>query len=212
MKQQGQFISFEGVEGGGKSSNIQFVKQWLTQRGIEVVVTREPGGTEIAESVRAVLLAHYQEVMDSDAELLLMFAARVQHVNTLIKPALAQGKWVLSDRFVDASYAYQSAGRGIAIQRLQQLDQWSLDGFRPALTFLFDLPVELGMARARGRGALDRFESEDMAFFQRIRQYYLALQQAEPERVQYIDAQLTLEEVQRQLVDKLECYFDRIVV
>lgn len=200
----GRFITIEGGEGAGKSSNVQLTAAFLRERGVEVVVTREPGGTPLAEDIRNLLLAPRDEVMQADTELLLMFAARAQHVGALIRPALARGAWVLSDRFVDASYAYQGGGRGLSINRIAELEQLVLAELRPDLTLLFDVPVEVGLARAGKRGDLDRIEREDMAFFQRIRDSYLSRAAAEPGRFQVLDAAAPLTEVQAQLLDTLQ--------
>ena len=196
---RGRFISFEGGEGAGKSSNVQLTAGFLRDRGVEVVVTREPGGTPLAEDIRTLLLAPRDEIMQADTELLLMFAARAQHVGELIRPALARGVWVLSDRFVDASYAYQGGGRGLSMSRIAELERLVLGDLRPDLTLLFDVPVEIGLARAGKRGDLDRIEREDMAFFQRIRDTYLDRASAEPERFQVLDAAAPLERVQAEL-------------
>lgn len=201
---RGRFITFEGGEGAGKSSNVQLTAAFLGERGVEVVVTREPGGTPLAEDIRNLLLAPRDEVMQADTELLLMFAARAQHVGALIRPALARGAWVLSDRFVDASYAYQGGGRGLSINRIAELEQLVLAELRPDLTLLFDVPVEVGLARAGKRGDLDRIEREDMAFFQRIRDSYLSRAAAEPGRFQVLDAAAPLTEVQARLLDTLQ--------
>lgn len=201
---RGRFITFEGGEGAGKSSNVQLTAAFLRERGVEVVVTREPGGTPLAEDIRNLLLAPRDEVMQADTELLLMFAARAQHVGALIRPALARGAWVLSDRFVDASYAYQGGGRGLSMSRIAELEKLVLAELRPDLTLLFDVPVEVGLARAGKRGDLDRIEREDMAFFQRIRDTYLGRAAAEPERFQVLDAAAPLAEVQAQLLGTLQ--------
>lgn len=201
---RGRFITFEGGEGAGKSSNVQLTAAFLRERGVEVVVTREPGGTPLAEDIRNLLLAPRDEIMQADTELLLMFAARAQHVGALIRPALARGAWVLSDRFVDASYAYQGGGRGLSMSRIAELEKLVLAELRPDLTLLFDVPVEIGLARAGKRGDLDRIEREDMAFFQRIRDTYLGRADAEPERFQVLDAAAPLAEVQAQLLATLQ--------
>jgi dTMP kinase len=205
----GRLITFEGGEGAGKSSNVQLTAEFLRARGIDVVVTREPGGTPLAEDIRQLLLAPREEPMQADTELLLMFAARAQHVGTLIAPAMARGAWVLSDRFVDASYAYQGGGRGLAMARIAELESWVLQGLSPDLTLLFDVPVEVGLARAGRRGDLDRIEQEDLAFFERIRRTYLDRATAEPERFQVIDAARPLEQVQDQLIATLERCWER---
>ena len=194
----GKFITFEGVEGGGKSSNISVVKQFLEQQGIPVLLTREPGGTPLAEEIRETLLKPRDEAVDEMAELLLIFAARAQHFNKLIKPALAAGTWVLCDRFTDATYAYQGAGRGLSIANIAALESLVQGDIRPDLTLLFDLDVSLGLQRARGRGALDRFEQQEHDFFERIRSLYL--QRAKSESYyRTVDASLPLKEVQAQV-------------
>lgn len=201
---RGRFITFEGGEGAGKSSNVQLTAAFLRERGVEVVLTREPGGTPLAEDIRNLLLAPRDEAMQADTELLLMFAARAQHVGALIRPALARGAWVLSDRFADASYAYQGGGRGLSMSRIAELEKLVLADLRPDLTLLFDVPVEIGLARAGRRGDLDRIEREDLNFFQRIRDTYLSRADAEPGRFQVLDAAAPLAQVQAQLLGTLQ--------
>ena len=169
----GLFITFEGPEGAGKSTNLKVFAEALTERGCTPLITREPGGTPVAERIRDVLLSNHEEPMHADAELLLMFAARAQHLNAKIRPALAQGRVVISDRFTDATYAYQGGGRGIDPQRIATLDTWVQGDLRPDLVLVFDVPVELGMARARARSELDRFEQEQQQFFEDVRGCYL---------------------------------------
>ena len=200
----GCFITVEGTEGVGKSSNIAFIQATLQQAGIEVVATREPGGTELGEEVRELLLDHRHSGMSSDAELLLMFAARAQHIEQVIKPALAKGQWVLCDRFTDATYAYQGGGRGISNERIAALETWVQGSLRPDITVLLDLPVEIGLARAGARGAADRFEKEQQAFFEQVRNAYLAQAKKAPERYRIIDASRTLDEVQQQIAGVLQ--------
>ena len=191
----GLFITFEGPEGGGKSTNLGVFARALSDAGCEPLITREPGGTPIAERIREVLLSHHDEPMESDAELLLVFAARAQHLNSLIRPALAQGRVVISDRFTDATYAYQGGGRGIDKDRISVLENWVQGVLRPDLTLVFDLPVELGMERARARSQLDRFEVEEMTFFEAVRRTYLERAAVSPERYRIIDASGSLNEV-----------------
>ncbi|GAB6041903.1 dTMP kinase [Endothiovibrio diazotrophicus] len=191
----GRFITIEGTEGGGKSTQMAHVERYLKGRGVEVVLTREPGGTELGEALRELLLGHRHDGMSSDAELLMMFAARAQHLEKVIRPALAEGKWVLCDRFTDASFAYQGGGRGIPFEHIAALEQWVQGDFRPDLVLLFDLPVEVGLARAGARGAADRFEKEQAEFFERVRAAYLERAGAAPERYRIIDASRTIEEV-----------------
>ena len=201
---RGRFITVEGTEGVGKSSNIAFIQASLQQAGIEVVATREPGGTKLGEEVRELLLDHRHDGMSSDAELLLMFAARAQHIEQVIKPALNNGQWVLCDRFTDATYAYQGGGRGIANERIATLETWVQGALRPDITVLLDLPVEIGLARASARGAADRFEKEQQTFFEQVRNAYLAQAESAPERYRIIDASRTLDEVQQQIAGVLQ--------
>jgi dTMP kinase len=182
------FISFEGTEGVGKTTLIRKIHQYFEQQGKEVVLTREPGGTPLAEQIRTLLLAvNHDEQMSHDTELLLIYAARAQHLQQVILPALAAGKIVLSDRFTDASFAYQCSGRGLSQEKLQLLNQ-TFVAKMPNITFWLDAPIELGMTRARERGALDRFEQEKLSFFAKVRAGYETLWQAEPERIKRLDA------------------------
>ncbi len=200
----GRFITVEGSEGVGKSSNLDFIESLLIGAGKTVVRTREPGGTELGERLRAILLDAKQQNICDDAELLLMFAARAQHLAEVIRPALAAGKWVLCDRFTDATYAYQGAGRGIPFERIAVLEQWVQGDLRPDLTLLLDMPVADGLARAGARSAPDRFEREQAAFFERVREGYLQRARQEPERFRIIDASPPLPEVQAQIRAALE--------
>ena len=195
----GRFITLEGGEGAGKSSNLEWLADALRTAGKTVTVSREPGGTALAESIRGVLLAPGDEAMADDTELLLVFAARAQHLEQKIRPALARGEWVLCDRFVDATWAYQGAGRGLDSAAIADLESLVIRDTRPDMTVLFDVPVEVGMARAGKRAALDRIEQEDRAFFERIRQCYLARAAQEPSRFRTVDAGQPLESVQQQL-------------
>ncbi|MEH6442534.1 MAG: dTMP kinase [Oceanospirillaceae bacterium] len=199
--EKGRFITVEGTEGVGKSTNIAFVKQLVEDAGIELILTREPGGTALAEQIRELILTPRQEKMSVDTELLLVFAARAQHINTVILPALDRGAWVLSDRFTDATYAYQGFGRGIDIQRIQQLEQFVQGSLRPDLTLLLDAPVELGLARASARGKLDRIEQEQQSFFEKVRQGYHQQVLKEPSRFALIDASKSLVDVKAQITD-----------
>lgn len=192
---KGLFITLEGPEGAGKSTNLKVFAQALADAGCTTLLTREPGGTPVAERIRDVLLSHHDEPMCADAELLLMFAARAQHLNALIKPALAAGRVVISDRFTDATYAYQGGGRGIAHERIATLETWVQGDLRPDLTLIFDVPVDVGMARARARSELDRFEVEQSSFFEAVRNTYLQRAKAEPQRYRIIDASGSLEQV-----------------
>ena len=195
----GLFITVEGTEGVGKTPNMDFVEQWLKARRIEVLRTREPGGTPLAEALRELLLAPRDEVVDTTAELLMVFAARAQHFNQVICPALAQGKWVLCDRFTDATYAYQGAGRGLDTALIAQLEKVVQGALRPDCTLLLDIDVNVGLARARSRGDLDRFETEAVAFFERVRGCYLTRAEAEQGRFRIVDAGQTLEQVQHDI-------------
>jgi dTMP kinase len=205
MARPAKFITLEGGEGVGKTTNIPFLKNYLQDKNIPVVVTREPGGTQLAEKIRGLLLQADDETVTSHTELLLIFAARAQHLNHVIKPALAQGQWVLCDRFTDATYAYQGGGRGMALDAIRWLENFVQDDLRPDLTLLFDAPVETGMARAKNRGGrIDRFESEQLHFFNQVRQVYLQQAQHYPERIKIIKADQALEGVQQALVEILE--------
>jgi len=185
---RGRFITLEGLEGVGKSTHMAFVSGWLRHQGLTVLVTREPGGTPGADEIRNTLLKVRNEGFDPMAELLLMFAARALHVENVIRPALAAGTWVVCDRFTDASYAYQGGGRGIPTPRIAALERMVLKGLKPDLTLLLDADVDVGMTRVRGRGALDRFEQEQDAFFKRVRRVYLARARREPRRIKVVDA------------------------
>ncbi|NMY92178.1 dTMP kinase [Pseudomonas oryzihabitans] len=199
MTANGLFITLEGPEGAGKSTNRDYLAELLGSGGREVVLTREPGGTPLAERIREILLAPAAEPMAVDTELLLMFAARAQHLAQVVRPALARGALVLCDRFVDATYAYQGGGRGVPVERIATLEAFVLGDLQPDLTLVFDLPVEIGLARAARRGALDRFEQEQRAFFEAVRQTYLDRAQAVPARYRLIDASRNLAEVQAEL-------------
>ena len=176
-QQRGRFITIEGTEGVGKSTNIEFIRQWIQARDIELVQTREPGGTPFAEDVRELLLAVRSEAVDETAELLLMFAARAQHLNKVIKPALARGAWVLCDRFTDSTYAYQGGGRGIDISKIAVLESFVQGELRPDITLILDIDVVVGLGRASQRAALDRFEIEKVEFF--VEEYLVCLNEIE---------------------------------
>lgn len=203
-----RFITVEGVEGAGKSTCLNLVEQCLTRRGIEFAVTREPGGTPLGEDLRGLLLGHRHDGMTDSTELLLMFAARAEHLGSLIEPALGDGKWVVCDRFTDATYAYQGYGRGIAKARIAALEDWVQGDRRPDLTLLLDLPVEVGLDRAGKRSAPDRFECETLAFFERVRQGYLELAAVEPARFRVIDAAHDLAQVSAQIGAAVDAYLD----
>jgi len=185
---RGCFITIEGIEGVGKSTQIAAIVAALEAQGRKVLLTREPGGTELGEAIRDLLLSTDYPPMDQRTELLLMFAARAEHIYSRIIPALEDGIWVISDRFTDASYAYQGGGRNIPIDKISGLEQWVQEGFTPDYTFLLDAPVEIGLARARNRGPQDRIEQEDMDFFQRVRDLYLQRAGQEPDRFRVINA------------------------
>jgi len=198
---RGKFITLEGVDGAGKSTHLGFIADWLRAHGHEVIVTREPGGTPLGEALRGLLL---QQEMDADTELLLMFAARQAHLTQLILPALTRGAWVLSDRFTDASYAYQCGGRGISQARVAALEAWVQQGFQPDLTLVFDVSAELAAARRGAARTADRFELEADDFFERVRAAYLARAAAQPERLRVVDARPGIEHIQQSLIPYLE--------
>jgi len=193
------FITIEGGDGAGKSTNIEYIRAKLDAAGKSVIVTREPGGTPLAEKIRGLLLDSENKNVSVDAEILLMFAARADHLEKVIKPALAQGHWVVCDRFTDATYAYQGGGRDVATQRIAIIEQWVQGLLRPDLTLLFDLPVSVGLQRASLRGQADRFEQEAMIFFEKVRACYLAMARQTTHRYRVIDAQRPLVEVQQSL-------------
>ena len=201
---RGKFITLEGGEGVGKSTNLKFIRDSLSASGIELIETREPGGTRLGEALRGVLLGDEAEGICPEAELLTMFAARAEHLQKVIKPALDAGKWVLCDRFTDASFAYQGGGRGLAFERIEQIESWVQGDLRPDLTILLDAPVEVGMARAAARGEADRFEREPKAFFEAVRNAYTARAKQNPERYAVVDAAVELVDVQGQIVGVLE--------
>lgn len=200
----GRFVTFEGLDGAGKTTQVRAVAEALGARGIEVEVTREPGGTRLGERLRAILLG--DERIIPDAELLLLFAARAEHVQTRIRPALGRGAWVLCDRFTDASYAYQGGGRGIPAERISVLESWVQDELRPDLTVFLDLPVEASLARISG-GLFgetgDRFERERLEFFEGVREAYLERWRRRPDRCRIIDARLDVPEVTRAILEAL---------
>jgi dTMP kinase len=198
---RGMFITVEGIEGVGKTTNMQYLQQTITAAGRELVVTREPGGTPLGEAIRGLLLDPQYKGMDPDCELQLMFAARAEHLDKVIRPAIEAGRWVLCDRFTDATYAYQGGGRGLDTGKIAALEQLVQGDFRPDLTLLLDVPVEVGLARAGNRSAPDRFEQEQVEFFERVRQAYLDMATRHDGRYRVIDAGQTLEAVQRQLGD-----------
>jgi len=201
MSEFGKLITLEGVDGAGKSTHIEFVAQRLRTQGRTVLVTREPGGTSLAEKLRALVL---NEAMDPLTETLLMFAARADHVRQLIRPALEAGNWVVCDRFSDATAAYQGAGKGVSMELIQQLAEATHPGLRPDRTLVFDCPYDIARQRLASTGRrLDRFEREDRTFFERVRQAYLARGAAEPGRIRLIDASMSLTDIQMKLEDSI---------
>jgi len=195
----GRFITVEGTEGVGKSTNLNFIRQWLEGQGHRVLVTREPGGTPLAEELRSLLLAPRDETVDPMAELLMVFAARAQHLEQVVKPALAAGTWVLCDRFTDSTYAYQGGGRGFDQSVIAQLETLVQGDLRPDLTVILDIEVEKGLARASQRSVPDRFEGEAVAFFERVRTVYRELAARAPNRYAVVDAGQPLEQVQQSI-------------
>lgn len=205
----GRFVTVEGGEGVGKSTNVDFVCALIRQRGFEVIATREPGGTPTAERIRELLLEHGEEPMPDAAELLLFFAARALHVENVIRPALAAGRWVVCDRFTDATRAYQGAGRGLDAERIEQLAKWVHGDLEPDLTLLLDAPAEVGRRRAERRSGADRLEGEQAAFHARVREAYLALAAREPARFAVIDASRRLEDVRAAIEEALQRLWQR---
>jgi len=203
----GLFITLEGSEGAGKSTNLAFIYDYLTKAGHQVVQTREPGGTPLSEHIREMLLSHDYDGMDADTELLLVFAARAEHLKKIIIPALDRGETVLCDRFTDATYAYQGAGRGIDLQKITELETWVQGSLRPDLTLFLDVPVETGMQRAGNRSEPDRFEKEKLTFFDRVRKGYLAQADKAPARYRVVDASVDLGAVQEQISNVLDHFF-----
>jgi dTMP kinase len=201
---EARLITVEGIEGAGKSSALATLSDWVVARGATPVVTREPGGTGLGEELREVLLGHREAGMSGDAEVLLMFAARAEHLHTVIKPALQAGHWVICDRFTDASLAYQGGGRGLGLERVRALADWLLSDFRPDLTLWLDLPVTTGLARAAGRSTPDRFESERERFFEAVRAAYAQLAREEPARIVRVDASMAQERVAAAITTILE--------
>lgn len=202
----GKFVTLEGIEGVGKTSNLRYIKQLLETGGQSCVVTREPGGTRLGEALRGLLLSHSDENMSADAELLMMFAARAEHLDKVILPALERGQTVLCDRFTEATYAYQGGGRQLDISKIRSLESLVQGDLRPDLTLVLDAPVEIGRARAGSRSRPDRIEKEQNDFFQRVRKAYLDLADRHPQRICLIDASLELTAVQLQIREKLHEY------
>lgn len=203
-----RFITLEGGEGAGKSTCLAFIEQYFSERNFPLLLTREPGGTPLAEEIRTLLLSRREEAVAPDAELLLIFAARAQHLAGKIRPALARGEWVLCDRFTDATYAYQGGGRGHPLEKIAELERLVQGDIRPALTLLLDLPVAQGMARAEARSEKDRFEVEQQEFFERVRQGYRERAEAEPQRFRVIDASQALTDVQASIRRVLDAWME----
>jgi dTMP kinase len=202
----GRFITVEGIEGAGKSSCMGLLQSAIEAAGLTLLTTREPGGTPLGETLRELLLGQRHDGMADDTELLLMFAARAEHLHAKILPALQAGHWVLCDRFTDATFAYQGFGRGISRERIRVLERWVQRDRRPDLTLLLDVPVALGLDRAGKRSAPDRFERETLAFFERVREGYLAMADAEPARFRVIDASRPLADVQQSIRETIDGY------
>ncbi len=196
---RGYFITLEGIEGAGKSTAVEFITSQLKNSQIDFILTREPGGTEVAERIRALILDHYQEAMHPDTEMLLYFASRAQHLNQVIIPALVDGKWVICDRFTDATYAYQGGGRGIAKEKIAILENWVQQDLRPDYTLLFDVEAQVGLTRIQKNRNLDRIEKEDESFFTKVRNCYLELARRYSKRFRIIDANHGLIEVAAQV-------------
>ncbi len=205
----GRFVTVEGGEGAGKTTQIGFMREYLERRGCRVMATREPGGTPLGEEIRALLLGHRHEGMAPTAETLLMFAARAEHVDQVVRPALGAGCWVLCDRFTDATYAYQGGGRGLPLERIAVLEEWVQGALRPDLTLLLDLPVAVGLARAGRRGAADRFEVEEVEFFERVRAVYLERASHDPDRCRIVDASRPVEAVRAEVETVLAEWLER---
>ncbi|MCL4113616.1 UNVERIFIED_CONTAM: hypothetical protein GTU68_001049, partial [Idotea baltica] len=196
---KGLFITFEGVEGAGKTTNIEYIAEKITSAGHDILLTREPGGTELSEAIRELLISKEYPEMHVDTELLLMFAARSEHLNKKILPAINSGKWVLCDRFTDATFAYQGGGRGISESTISTLETLVQGSLKPDYTFLFDLNADIGLARAKSRGETDRFEQQHIDFFNRVRSKYLAMAEAEKQRYRIVNAEYDLATVQSQI-------------
>ncbi len=201
---KGLFITLEGIEGAGKSTAVDFIEDFLTKEGHDVIKTREPGGTVIGEQIREILLKNENYTLTYDTELLLVFSARAQHIQEVILPALSSGKIILCDRFTDASYAYQGGGRGIDASRINLLEKWVQGDLRPNLTLLFDLDVSIGMQRTKKRSDADRFEREEINFFEKIRNTYLERAKNEPQRFRIINSASSLESVKEQIITILK--------
>ncbi len=204
QSRRGRFITFEGIDGAGKSTQIEALRALIASKGFEAVLTREPGGTPLGEKIREMLL---HDEMTATTETLLFFASRAEHVETKIKPAIEAGRWVLSDRFTDATYAYQAGGKGFPGERVEALENWTLEGFEPDLTILFDLdPAAAAKRRGRRGGEADRFERESTAFFERVREAYLSRAARQPERFLVVDASLAFEAIAAGIAERVSAW------
>ncbi len=208
----GRFITIEGIEGVGKSTAREFIEQYLREKNIQYALTREPGGTPIAEDIRQILLKNREEMMSTDTELLLFFAGRSQNISQVIQPALQRGEWVISDRFTDASFAYQGSGRGVPLRHIRDLAEWVQGDLNPNITLLLDAPVDVALARIVQRGTKDRIESEAEAFFERVRERYLIRASKFPERFRVIDATQDIAQVQQQIINILNPLIDEYLL
>lgn len=206
----GKFIAVEGSEGAGKTTQLAFMRECLERAGRQVVSTREPGGTALGEAMRDLLLSHRHNGMAITTETLLMFAARAEHLDKVIRPALAAGHWVLCDRFTDATYAYQGGGRGLALEKIAVLEKWVQGELRPDLILLFDLPIEVGLERAARRGATDRFEREDRTFFERVRAIHLDRARRDPDRYRIVKADRPIDVIQIEVEAILTDWLERL--
>jgi len=203
-----KFITLEGSEGVGKTTNLEHIQALLSANNIEFIVTREPGGTELGEQLRELLLGHKHDGMADETELLMMFAARSEHLDKVIKPALAKGQWVLCDRFTDATYAYQGGGRGIDVERIKILEDYVQGDLHPDLTLLLDAPIEVGRERAGKRSAPDRFEKEQVDFFNKVRDMYLLRADQDSVRMKVVDAAAELDDVKQQITNYIEAFIE----
>jgi len=205
-----KFITLEGSEGVGKTTNLEHIQKLLDEKSIDFIVTREPGGTELGEQLRELLLGHKHDGMADETELLMMFAARSEHLDKVIKPALERGQWVLCDRFTDATYAYQGGGRGINLERISILEDYVQGNLRPDLTLLLDAPIEIGRERAGKRSAPDRFEKEQVDFFNKVRDMYLQRAEQNSERMKVINAAVELDGVKQQITACIDGFIQQV--
>ncbi|POZ62539.1 dTMP kinase [Chromobacterium alticapitis] len=205
---RGRFITLEGIDGAGKSTHLSFIRDWLARHDVDAVFTREPGGTPLGEKIRELLLAPDTRV-SLDAEALLAFAGRQQHIAEVIAPALDAGRWLVSDRFTDSTYAFQGGGRGVPFERIRALEEWVQRGLQPDLTLLFDLPLDVAAQRMSGTRVLDRFEQEAADFHQRVRDAYLRRAAAEPGRFAVLDSSRSIETIQADIANHLQTLWER---